>query len=198
METEKHTVFQKLKGYIAAAFGVFLITAVLAPFHSQLNLATVSLALLLLVLFIATVFGSRPAFLASVVGVLCFNFFFLPPLYTFTIAEPQNWIAFAAFLATDLTAGQLSAKAKQRAEEAEKLYRELQNAFEKASEAEALRQSEKLKSSLLDAVTNDLRTPLTSIKASVLIDRVTADALNLQTENPNAQIPADLVTTSAS
>jgi K+-sensing histidine kinase KdpD len=167
METEKRTVFQKSKGYIAAVFGVFFITAVLAPFHSQLNLATVSLALLLSVLFIATVFGSRPAFLASVVGVLCFNFFFLPPLYTFTIAEPQNWIAFAAFLATALTAGQLSAKARQRAEEAEKLYRELQNAFEKASEAEALRQSEKLKSSLLDAVTHDLRTPLTSIKASV-------------------------------
>ena len=84
-----------------------------------------------------------------------------------TIADPQNWIALFAFFAVAITAGQLSAKAKRRAEEAERLYRELQEAFEKASQAEALKQSEKLKSALLDAVTHDLRTPLTSIKASV-------------------------------
>jgi two-component system sensor histidine kinase KdpD len=106
--------------------------------------------------------------------MLCFNFFFLPPVYTFTIADPQNWVALAAFLATALTAGQLSARAKRRAEEAEagrreieRLYNELRAAFERASQAEALRRSEQLKSALLDAVTHDLRTPLTSIKASV-------------------------------
>jgi len=66
-----------------------------------------------------------------------------------------------------LTVGQLSANAKYRAELAEDLYDKLQAAFEQASEAEALKKSEKLKSSLLDAVTHDLRTPLTSIKASV-------------------------------
>ena len=48
-----------------------------------------------------------------------------------------------------------------------RLYAELREAFERASHAEALRQSEKLKSALLDAVTHDLRTPLTSIKASI-------------------------------
>jgi two-component system sensor histidine kinase KdpD len=70
--------------------------------------------------------------------------------------------------------GQLSANAKRRTEEAEagqreieRLYQELRGAFERASHAEALRQSEKLKSALLDAVTHDIRTPLTSIKASV-------------------------------
>jgi two-component system sensor histidine kinase KdpD len=47
------------------------------------------------------------------------------------------------------------------------LYAELKDAFERASQAEALKQSEKLKSALLDAVTHDLRTPLTSIKASI-------------------------------
>jgi two-component system sensor histidine kinase KdpD len=107
------------------------------------------------------------------------NFFFLPPLYTLSIAHPQNWVALTAFFTTALAVGQLSARAKQRAEEAEegrreiqRLYQELQSAFELASHAEALRQSERLKSALLDAVTHDLRTPLTSIKASIttLID----------------------------
>src|SRR5712691_4152525 len=94
---------------------------------------------------------------------------------------PDNWIALGACLITAMTAGQLSARAKRRAEEAEagrreieRLYHELQAAFERASHAEALRQSERLKSALLDAVTHDLRTPLTSIKAAVttLLDKV--------------------------
>jgi K+-sensing histidine kinase KdpD len=113
--------------------------------------------------------------------MLCFNFFFLPPFGTFNIAATDNWIALVAFLVTAVTAGQLSARAKKRAEEAEfgkreieRLYAELRDAFERASHAEALRQSEKLKSALLDAVTHDLRTPLTSIKASIttLLDEV--------------------------
>lgn len=160
-------------GYAAAVGGVVLVTSFLAPAVEYLNSTIVALALLLVVLVVATVFGSRPALLASVLGVLTFNFFFLPPLYTFTIADPQNWAAFAAFLVTAVIAGQLSSYARRRAVEAEesrleieRLYSELQTAFEQASQAEALRQSEKLKSALLDAVTHDLRTPLTSIKAS--------------------------------
>jgi K+-sensing histidine kinase KdpD len=153
---------------------IALATALLAPFALQINGTTIALVLLLAILFIATAFGSRPAFLSSILAVLCFNFFFLPPLHTFTISDPQNWIAFAAFLITSLTAGQLSSYARRRADESEgrreqieKLYHDLQDAFEQASEAEALRRSEKLKSALLDAVTHDLRTPLTSIKASI-------------------------------
>lgn len=161
-------------GYITAVAGIGLVTAALAPFQTHINSTTVALALLIVVLVIATVFGSRPALLASLLGVLSFNFFFLPPLYTWTISDPQNWVAFGAFLVTALIAGQLSSYARRRAEESEnrrreieRLYRELQAAFEQASQAEAVRQSEQLKSALLDAVTHDLRTPLTSIKASV-------------------------------
>ncbi len=93
-------------------------TAVCAPFHETLNDTTVALSYLLVVLLVATAWGSWPALLASAVGVLCFNFFFLPPLYTLTIADPQNWVALAAFLVTAITAGQLSELAKRRAAEA--------------------------------------------------------------------------------
>jgi len=80
----------------------------------------------------------------------------------------------AVFFTTAIAVGQLSARAERRAEEAEmakqqleRLYSELRDAFDRASQAEALRRSEKLKSALLDAVTHDLRTPLASVKASI-------------------------------
>lgn len=154
-------------GYLAAGGGIALAVMLLAPFREQFNATTVALALLLVVLPIATIFGSRPGLAASLAAVFCFNFFFLPPIHTLTVADPQNWVALVGFLAVALTVGQLSAKVKKRAEEAERLYRELQTAFEKASRAEAFKQGEKLKSALLDAVTHDLKTPLTSIKAAV-------------------------------
>ena len=172
---------QSWAGYVVAALSVGVLTLLLKTVGAHVNAATVSVALLLNVLFIATRWGSLPALVASIFAMLCFNFFFLPPFGTFTIAAPDNWIALAAFLITAVTAGQLSASAKRRAEEAEsgrreieRLYAELRDAFERASHAEALRQSEKLKSALLDAVTHDLRTPLTSIKASIttLLDEV--------------------------
>src|SRR5437764_7873327 len=164
----------KWGGYVVAALSVFALTLVLKIVGTHVNAATVSLALLLNVLFIATRWGSLPALFTSILAMLCFNFFFLPPFGAFTIAATDNWVALMAFLVTAVTAGQLSARAKKRAEEAEtgkieieRLYAELRDAFERASHAEALRQSEKLKSALLDAVTHDLRTPLTSIKASI-------------------------------
>ncbi len=162
------------KGYVVAALGMALVTGALKLFSEHVNEITVALGLLLVVLFVATWWGARPAVVASVLGVLSFNFFFLPPFGRLTVEARDNWIALVAFLITAITVGQLSARARRRTEEAdagrreiERLYRELRDAFERASHAEALRQSEKLKSALLDAVTHDIRTPLTSIKASV-------------------------------
>jgi K+-sensing histidine kinase KdpD len=162
--------------YLLAALGVIAITAILIPLRAHVNSTTVGFAFLLAVLFVAIIWGSKPALVASVLAMLCFNFFFLPPFHTFTIADPQNWVALTAFFITALAVGQLSARAKRRAEEAEagrveirRLYEDLQNAFERASEAEAIKRSERLKSALLDAVTHDIRTPLTSIKASATL-----------------------------
>jgi len=164
----------KVNGYVFAVCGVAAVTAALAPFHERLSSATAPLALLLIVLFAAMRWGSRPAVLAALLGGVCFNFFFIPPVHTFAVADPQNWVALAAFLITALTVGELSARAKRRAEEAEagrreieRLYDEYRAAAERARQAEIFEQGERLKSALLDAVTHDLRTPLTSIKAAV-------------------------------
>src|SRR2546430_159356 len=174
------TAFEKRwTGYLIAVAGTGLVSGLLKLFTGHVNTTTVALALLLVVLFVAVWWGARPAVAASLLAVLFFNFFFLPPFGTLTIAATDNWIALLAFLVTAITVGQLSAHLRRRTEEAdegrreiERLYEELRDAFERASHAEALKQSEKLKSALLDAVTHDLRTPLTSIKASIttLID----------------------------
>lgn len=195
MQTMRAVKEQKSKaGYIIATLSIAAATAALKLFGSHINSTTVALALLLIVLFVATRWGSRPAVVASLLSMVCFNYFFLPPVGTLTIATPDNWVALAAFLITAVTAGELSARARRRAEEAEagrreieRLYSELQDAFERASYAEALKRSERLKSALLDAVTHDIRTPLTSIKASVttLLDELramTGEAVALDAE----------------
>jgi len=153
--------------YGASVAAVLLIALALNLGAAVINSTTVALALLLVVLAAATFFGRNPALLSAFVAMLCFNYLFLPPLGTWHISDPQNLVAWAAFTITAIIAGELSAYAGRRAKEAERLYDELQKAFKSATEAEALKQSEKLKSALLDAVTHDLRTPLTSIKASV-------------------------------
>jgi K+-sensing histidine kinase KdpD len=169
-------VSSRLARYVGAVFAVAAGTAFLAVCRERINSATVGLGFLLVVLFVAIRWGSKPALLASLLGMLSFNFFFLPPVHTLAIADPQNWTTITAFLITAVAVGQLSARARRRADEAEagrleirRLYEELREAFERASEAEALRRSERLKSALLDAVTHDLRTPLTAIKASATL-----------------------------
>jgi len=67
-------------GYVGAVLGTGMVTALLAPFHEHINSTTVALAFLLVVLFVALFWGSRPALLASVLGVFSLNFFFLTPL----------------------------------------------------------------------------------------------------------------------
>ncbi|MBK8466837.1 MAG: DUF4118 domain-containing protein [Chloracidobacterium sp.] len=157
----------KLTRFGVSLAAVLLLAVLLIELRDTVNSTTVALVFLLVVLAAATFFGRNPALLASFVAMLCFNYFFLPPVHTWTISDPQNLVAWAAFTLTALIAGELSAYAQRRARESERLFEELQAAFKTATQAEALRQSEKLKSALLDAVTHDLRTPLTSIKASV-------------------------------
>jgi two-component system sensor histidine kinase KdpD len=82
------------------------------------NAATVSTVFLLVVLIVAATSRLRVAVVTSFAAMLCFNFFFLPPVGTLTIADPQNWVALFAFLAVSLVASHLSAVARARTEEA--------------------------------------------------------------------------------
>ena len=91
----------------------------------RVNNTTVSLTLLLAILAISTGWGLLEATIASLAAVLGFNYFFLPPVGTLTVQDPQNWVALGAFLITAVTASQLSARAKRRTLEAVERRREI-------------------------------------------------------------------------
>jgi two-component system sensor histidine kinase KdpD len=97
----------------ASAVAVGAATALLLRL-GQTNPTTAALTYLIVILVIATGWGIAPSTLASLVAVLCFNFFFLPPVGTWTIADPQNWLAFVVFLVTAAVTSQLSGRARQR------------------------------------------------------------------------------------
>ena len=105
--------------YLSAAFGVAAVTAACVLFPGRLNDTTAALALLLVVLFTSRAWGSRPGLFAAALGALAFDYYFLPPVGAFSIARPQDWVAFAALFITAATVGHLSARAKRRADEAE-------------------------------------------------------------------------------
>jgi two-component system sensor histidine kinase KdpD len=93
------------------------VTAVLRALP-DVSPTTAALAFLLVVLGAATLAQLRTAIAVSVLAMLTLNFFFLPPVGTFTIADPQNWVALFAFLVVAVIASNLSAAAQDRAREA--------------------------------------------------------------------------------
>jgi PAS domain S-box-containing protein len=106
-------------GYLFALLGIVAVTTPCVVFRQHLNDTTVAMAMLLAVLLVAIFWGSKPALLASLAGLFSLNFFFLAPIGFSTIEDTEHFIALTTFLATALTVGQLSARSKQRAAEAE-------------------------------------------------------------------------------
>jgi two-component system sensor histidine kinase KdpD len=112
---------------VATLLAVAAVT--LACKYSGVNQTTTGFAYLLTVLFIASAWGLTQTIVASVVAMLCYNFFFLPPIGKFTIADPQNWIALGAFLVTGIVAGQLSASVRRQASAAIRRQLELERLY---------------------------------------------------------------------
>jgi two-component system, OmpR family, sensor histidine kinase KdpD len=111
----------------------------------HLNPTSIALAFLLAVLGISAYWGLQQAVFISVIATLAFNYFFLPPVGTFTISDPQNWIALFAFLVTAVTASELSERARrgartaiERRQELERLYAFSQLLLSSDSPAELL------------------------------------------------------------
>jgi two-component system, OmpR family, sensor histidine kinase KdpD len=117
--------FRRFSGIAGALGAVAAITAIDFKF-AGINSATAAFSYLLLILGLATRVGFAESLAASLASMLCYNYFFLPPIGTFTIGEPQNWVALVAFLVTGITASQLSSSARTKAEEAKARQLELE------------------------------------------------------------------------
>lgn len=130
MNSQRALVATKWTLAVAALGGIVLV------YHRwiHVNPTTVALTLLLLILMMAAEWGLRYAVVISVIATALYNFYFLPPIGTFTIADPQNWLALFAFLTTAIIASRLSQKARDEAAEARARQRELEVLFRLSSE----------------------------------------------------------------
>jgi two-component system sensor histidine kinase KdpD len=127
-------------------------TVILGPWLHVSNTATVSTAYLMVVLVVAATSRLAIAVISSVVAMLCLNFFFLPPVGTFTIADPNNWVALFAFLAVSLVASHLSAVARARTAEAIGRRDELARLFDLSRDVLSMTESREALSVLARAV----------------------------------------------
>src|SRR5579862_1977776 len=113
----------------AAALTIVFAIVLLCRKVFPVNQTAVALVLLLAILTVSTLWGFAVAAFMSVAAMLAFNYCFLPPVGTFTIADPQNWVALFAFLFASLIASRLSARLRQQAKDAAQRRREIEKLY---------------------------------------------------------------------
>jgi len=102
---------------IPFAVAAFLVAAITFVYFRLIpvNPTTVGFSFLLAVLVVSAWWGLPYAVFTSILATLAYNYFFLPPIGRFTIADPQNWVALGAFLFTAIVASEISDRARREA-----------------------------------------------------------------------------------
>ena len=121
-----------LGGRILGAAVSIVTVAVITLFYSRVlhvNQTTVALSFLLAILAVSALWGMVVSAFMSVVATVAFNYFFLPPIGTLTIADPQNWVALFAFLVTSITGSKFSTRIRKEALEAHQRRREVERLY---------------------------------------------------------------------
>ncbi|MEO8432828.1 MAG: DUF4118 domain-containing protein [Acidobacteriota bacterium] len=151
-------------GYPGAAILVGATLAVLKLFRG-LGESSVALILLLSVFLSAWLWESGPGVAAALLGTLGFNFFFLPPVYTFAVEDPRNVAALVVFLVSGLLTGRLSATSRERLRLVEAERTDLAN-LTRLSEAFL---ADTTRESLLGVAADRLRSALQADNVTILI-----------------------------
>jgi two-component system, OmpR family, sensor histidine kinase KdpD len=120
--------------YGASLTGVATITLMIALVLPRYHIANISMIYLLLILALAVFAGSGPAILASILAFLAFDWFFVPPVGRFTVADPSEWLALFLFLVVAIISGQLAASLRYQAGEARRRARETETLYEMSME----------------------------------------------------------------
>ncbi|MDQ3197883.1 MAG: DUF4118 domain-containing protein [Verrucomicrobiota bacterium] len=141
-----------LKEYAFAFFGVVALTIVCWLLRSLIAYSAIALIFLLGVLMAGMVLNRRPVLLAAALSALSWNFLFIPPLFTLHIAKFEDVLTFATYFIIAITVGGLTSQLKAR----EHL----------AAQVQLARESERLRKTLLDCVSHELKTPLAAIGAA--------------------------------
>ena len=153
--------------YCLSAALVALITLAGEWIKRDLEPANFVMFYLLAVVIVAVRWGRGPAIVTSILSVLAFDLFLVPPYLTFGVADLQYLFTFAALLTVGLMVSELTVKTKEQAE--------------KARQLELLAATEKLQAALLNSISHDLRTPLASIIGSISMLLQDAPSLDEET-----------------
>ncbi len=105
------------EGRLASAALVACVTGVIELLKPHVPVLSLGILYLLAVIPVAIVWGTVDAVVVSVASMLAFNFFFLSPLYTFTIADSRNWFALLVFAVTAVVVSELAARSRRQARE---------------------------------------------------------------------------------
>ncbi|OYX86430.1 MAG: two-component sensor histidine kinase, partial [Azorhizobium sp. 35-67-5] len=105
----------RLDGYVAAVMAVSLATLTGEVLTQHVALPNVSMIYLLAVLIPALLFGVWPAIFASLLSAVAYNFFFIDPIYTFSIARPHEVLALVIFLVIAVLISAVAGRAREQA-----------------------------------------------------------------------------------
>lgn len=143
-------------GYLWSLAVVSACTVITRLMHAHFEITNLAMIYLLGVVVVATWFGRGPSIMAAVLSVMAFDFFCVPPYFTFVVAQTQYVVTFAIMFIVGLLISTLTDTITQQAREREELAVETE-------QARLLVKSEQLRNSLLSCISHDLRTPLATI-----------------------------------
>jgi two-component system, OmpR family, sensor histidine kinase KdpD len=107
----------RLTGVLVSVGLVIAVTGAIELLKPHVPVLGLGVLYLFAVLPVAVFWGVAYALAVSVASMLTFNFFFLPPLYTFTLADSRNWFALTVFVVTALVVSELAARSRRQARE---------------------------------------------------------------------------------
>ena len=116
---------------VQLAISLAILAGITAAFRRlvDVNETTAALTFLLAILAVSALWGLAVAVAMSLVAVAAFNFYFIPPVGSFTVADPKNWLALGAFLVTAILGSQLSSRARKEADVADRRRREIERLY---------------------------------------------------------------------
>jgi two-component system sensor histidine kinase KdpD len=145
------------KGYLVAAAVCALLTTATTPLEAVLDLPNIVMLFLLAVLGIALRYGRGPAALASVLNVAAFDFFFVPPRLSFSVADLQYVLTFGVMLAVGLIVGQLTAGLRYQARVSAHRERRSHALFEVARDLSSVLAAEQVVEAAAAALSREFR-----------------------------------------